>query len=61
MRTQYFGKVIIWPLVSINGVASCERAREQGKWYLADINLCGSQSEHPRDLADLEDRNVVNW
>lgn len=61
MRTEYFSKMVIWPLVSINSVASCEYAREEGKWYLADINLHeDSQSEYLCDLADVEDRNLVN-
>lgn len=42
-------------------MASCEYAREEGKWYLANINLHDkSQSEHLCGLADVEDRNFVN-
>lgn len=53
--------MVIWPLVSINSVASCEYAREEGKWYLADTNLHeDSQSEYLCDLADVEDKNLVN-
>lgn len=47
MRTQYFGKMVIWPSASINSVACCDCAREGGKWCLADINLHDeAQAEH---------------